>query len=163
MDWSKLEKNIRSFAKTHNMGLSEFDTTYVGGQVSTYQLQEDSKIYYELKHTKPRVDHGSLLRVYSKSDNHLSINAKAKLFGNPSLKTNNEISLNLERQLKNLCKEIGSFKWISESHHLGWPEELLNSKILKFECKRIDLAFEQLEEIREIHFMLVSISSAVAD
>lgn len=159
MDWKRLHENIYAFANSHGMRTEESDTNYVGGQVTTYQLEEDSKIFYELKHSKPREDHGSNLRVYSRMTGQLSIKVRSRLLGRPTLKSNIELTDKMEQHLMELAKLIGTFKWVSEPHHLGWPKELGDSNVLRFECKRIDLAFEHLEPIRQIHLNLLENNS----
>ena len=159
MDWKKLHENVQAFADSHAMRKEETDTTFAGGQVTTYQLNEKSKVFYELKHSKPREDFGSKVRVYSESDTKLSIIVKNRLLGKPSLKANIELTENMEQLLKELAKKIGTFKWVNEPHHLGWPSELGNSTVLKFECKQIKLAMEHLEPIRQIHLKLLERNS----
>jgi hypothetical protein len=141
------------------MRTEETDTNYVGGQVTTYQLEENSKVFYELRHSKPREDHGSNFRVYSGTSSELEIKVKSRLLGSQSIKSNIELSEKMEQLLKELNKRIGTFKWVSEQHHLGWPEELRSSTVLRFECKRIDLAHEHLESIRQIHLNLLENNS----
>lgn len=155
MDWRKLHENIYAFTNAHGMRTEEFDTTFAGGQVTTYQLNEDSKVFYELRHSKPIEDHGSILRVYSRTNGRLSIIVKSRLLRSPSLKSSIEITEEMERLLKELSERIGTFKWVSEPHHLGWPKEFKNSTVLRFECKRIDRAFKHLEPIRHIHLELL--------
>jgi hypothetical protein len=155
LDWKKLHENIYAFANSHGMRTDESDTTYIGGQVTTYQLEEETKVYYELKHSKPREDRGSILRIYSRTDDQLSITVKSRLLGRTSLKSNIELTKKMEQLLKELSERIGTFKWVCEPHHHGWPKELRDSNVLRFECKRIDLAFEHLESIRQIHLNLL--------
>lgn len=136
------------------MRIKETDTNYLGGQIRTYQLVENSKVYYELRHSKPRADRGSKFRVYSKSSAGLELKVKSRLIGSPSIKSSIQLSEKMEQLLKELSKGIGSFKWQSKAHHLGWPEDLVHVKVLRFECKRIDLAHEYLELIRQTHLKL---------
>jgi hypothetical protein len=159
LDWRKLHENIYAFANSHGMRTEESDTNFVGGKVTIYQLVEDSKIFYELRHSKPREDHGSKLSVYSQKSGQLSITVKSRFFGGSSLKSNTALTEKMEQLLKELAQRIGTFKWVCEPHHLGWPNELRNSTVLRFECKRIDLAREHLEPIRQIHLNLLENNS----
>jgi len=61
----------------------------------------------------------------------------------------------MEQLLKELSIGIGSFKGQSQANHLGWPEDLGSTKVLRFECERIDLAHEYFELIRQIHLEIL--------
>ena len=137
------------------MRIEETETNYVGGKVTIYQLEENSAVYYELRHSKPREGHGSSLRVYSRASSALEIKVKNRLLGSPSIKSN----IKLTSKMEELFKLIGAFKWVSEPHYLGWPHVLRDTTALRFECKRIDLAHDHLESIRQIHLNLLKNNS----
>ncbi|MEM6816817.1 MAG: hypothetical protein AAF600_20915 [Bacteroidota bacterium] len=118
-----MPENIYAFANS-GMRTEASDTTFAGGLVTTCQLNEDSKVFYELRHSKPIEDHGSILRVYSRTNGRLSIVVKSRLLRSPSLKSSIEITEEMERLLKELSERIGTFKWVSEPHHLGRPKNL---------------------------------------
>ncbi|WP_370087556.1 hypothetical protein [Ekhidna sp.] len=155
MDWKKLHNDITGFANKHQIQLKESDLSYGSGTVTTYQLKEKDNIFYELKHSKPIAEYGSKLSIYSNSTGELSIQVKTRLIGKPAIKTNFELSETLLELLSQLGKRIGSFKWTTGQHHLGWPSDLRNSTTLTFECKQIDLAVAELEPIRKIHLNLL--------
>jgi hypothetical protein len=143
----------------HSIQIHESDTTFIGGQVTTYQLNEESRIFYEIKHAKPIAGYGSKLRIYSKATGTLSIKVKVRWVGSPVIKSNIELSDKLQKLLKELSSKIGSFTWAIEPHHLGWPSELKNSTVLNFECDQIDSASAMLESIRLIHIELLESKS----
>jgi len=159
LDWKKLHNDIIEFAAKHAILIEESDTTFVGGRVTTYQLNEGGRVYFELKHAKTAGEYGSKLRIYAKSTGELTIKAKAKWIGKPSIKTDFELTDKLHEMLCGLSKKVGSFLWSTEHHHSGWPSELEKTKVLKFECKQIKLATAQLENIRELHLKLLKVIS----
>lgn len=159
MDWKKLHNDISEFANNHNIELEESNFSHGNGTVTTYQLDENSKLFYELKHSKPITEYGSKLRIYSKSTDELSIKVKVRLIGKPSIQSNFELSNTLHELLSELGTRIGTFQWATERHHSGWPSELKNTTTLKFECKRIDSATAELESIRKIHLNLIERNS----
>lgn len=158
MDWKKLDQNLKAFAAQHEISLEESKTAFPGGQVTVFRLNEHSKVFYELNHTKPIIEFGSRLRVYSKLDFPLSIKVKTRLIGKPSLKSNIDLSEGLKVSLIKLAREIGSYKWTSQPHHTGWPTALHQAEVLSFECKQIELAITQLVTIRAIHLELLQIN-----
>ena len=140
------------------MSLEESKTAFPSGQVTVFRLNEHYKVFYELKHAKPVIEFGSRLRVYSKLDFPLSIKVKTRLIGKPSLKSNIDLSEGLKVSLLKLAREIGTYEWISQQHHAGWPTALHQTKVLIFKYKQIGLAASQLASIRAIHLELLQIN-----
>lgn len=159
LDWKKLDKDIKAFADKYSISTGESDFTFVEGQLTVYRFVENAKIYYELKHSKPIMERGSKLRIYSPATGELSIKVKDKIFGKLSVKSNLDLDKVLNDLLKKLGQKIGSFEWTTGPHHMGWPSELSNSNMLTFTCKRIDLAVDHLEPIRQIHLELLEKNS----
>ncbi|MEM7297179.1 MAG: hypothetical protein AAF391_02810 [Bacteroidota bacterium] len=159
LDWKKLQSDIMDFSSKHQIMLEESDMSYGSGTITSYRLNEDFKLFYELKHSKPIAEYGSILRVYSNSTDSLSIKVKVRFIGNPSIKSSLELSTDHQKILRELGKRIGSYKWTTEHHHSGWPFELKNTRVMKFECKQINLAAEELDSIRKIHLNLSKISA----
>ena len=150
-----LHENIYEFAASQGMKAEDSDTNFMGGKVTTYHLIEEAKVYYELRHAKPREDIGSMVRIYSRATNLLTIKAKTVFFIHPTLKSNPELPVQTQKQLLALAKRIGSYQWISEPHRHEWPKELKDATVLRFECKRIDLAVQHLASIRQMHLNLL--------
>ncbi len=101
MDWIKLNEDIYKFATKLNIKAEESNTTYIGGQVTTYQLLENSSIFYEIKHSMPKEEYGSKVRIYSKTEGQITIDVKRRFFGKLSLNSN--IDLNVNLPLKKVC------------------------------------------------------------
>ncbi len=137
------------------MRIDEQDTSFLEGKLTTYQLQENSEIFYELRHVKHINSYGDKLRIFSASSGALSIKLKTRLLGKPSVKSNIELSGDFLQILTELGNIIGTFEWTTQQHHSGWPLELAKTETLKFECKQIDPATEHLELIRKIHLELL--------
>ena len=155
LDWIKLHNDIKAFADTHQMQTKESDLSYGDGTITTHQLEEGTRVFYELKHAKPIAEYGSKLRIYSRTERELSIKVKAKWIGKPSVKSTMKLSNSQLELLKELGAQIGSFQWTTETHNLGWPEELYNMNVLVFECKQIDQAVGELDRVRNIHLTLL--------
>ena len=155
MNWKKLDIDIKNFAEKYADSTNESDYTFVEGRLTSYRLTEDTSIFYEIKHTKPIMEYGSKLRIYSKLNADIYLTVKSKLLGKPSLNSNINLSDPLKSQLQALGSEIGSFSWNTQLHHMGWPTNLAHSKTLTFQTRQIDQAVAQLESIREIHLKLL--------
>lgn len=95
------------------------------------------------------------MRIYSKATSQLSIKVKTRFIGKTTIKSNSELPDSLRKQLLELSSKIGSFEWTNQQHHSGWPNNLKNFNVLKFECKQIELATTQLEAIRQTHLTLL--------
>ncbi|GAB5527829.1 MAG: hypothetical protein Roseis2KO_57010 [Roseivirga sp.] len=154
MNWKKLHTDIQNFATANRLKLEELNTTYPKGRLTMYQLVEDSKIFYEIRHSKPVADYGSKIRVYAKTKQHISIVSKSNWLGKQSLKIDGELSEETNILVHELVELIGSFCWNTEIINPDWPEVLRGQQCLKFECRQIDLAVEALERIRALHSRL---------
>jgi hypothetical protein len=62
--------------------------------------------------------------------------------------------------IQELSSFIGSFSWVTERNNSGWSAELTNSKQLKFECNKNDLATKELGRICQLYLELLNIESS---
>ncbi len=154
LNWKKLHTDIQAFATAHNLELEELNTTFPKGKLTTYRMMEDSKIFCEIKHSKPLADYGSKIRIYTKTERQISIISKVGWLGKQSLRIDGEVSDEVNRLMQKLAKLTGSFTWTTEVINPEWPEALRGEQCLKFECKQVDLAAAELASIRALHLLL---------
>ncbi|MEQ9423827.1 MAG: hypothetical protein RJQ09_05370 [Cyclobacteriaceae bacterium] len=156
MDWIKLVENIKGFAKSYDLDIIESNSTFIGGQVTTYLLIENNSVYYEIKHSKPITEYGSKICIYSEVKGEITIKSKSRFFKEPSIKIIGEIPNNIQEHISELASIIGSFSWSIESDKYGWPLQLRVVERLKFECSLMNISVSQLDRIRLIHMEIVN-------
>ena len=163
MDWKNLHNSLIAFADHHQMDLDWSDGDHGQSRTTTYRLNEGTRTFYELKHTKPVLQGGSKLRIYSRFSGNLSITLKRTLFGRIAIKSTQRLSQDHYGRLEALGRTIGKFRWATTPHHAGWPSELSGCPTLRFECTRIDLAASVLTQIKELHDELLTLDDKSAD
>ena len=148
-DWKQLYQNIHDFAGALGTQVQEEETGFVGGKITEYRI-ETNGLYYQIKHSKPRADRGSKVRIFSESDQHVKIVFQPSLFRKSKLLKTAGLSPEVINLLDLLTEKLRDFSWSFLGGDYEWPAALNGKTKLIFKSKDLFAAVEHLELITEI-------------